>query len=563
MHLLQMLLYKPGPRAARRLRLSMALVLLLILIVPILGQRSAEAHAVLEKSEPVADSQLAEAPEHIALTFNERLETSLYLLVVLDRTGKPVTDREPVISEDRRQISLELPRLAADNLYTVAYRVISADGHPVSGSYVFTIGDPPPAKDASMFDVHKQLGHSDHSHHHHHSQLGTAEFLLYVSRMVFFAALLAVSGWMLWSALLPHNQTLADVFRGGGTPLLRFYLLALIALIMTHGYDLLEDITSLAEWKQLLTMTSVGQFWLVSLGLSAIGFAAALRNRWIGGVWGLVLLAAKSMSGHAAAYDPKLYTVLLDFVHLVAAAVWGGGLLLLWILYRKHREELDRFVPVFSNAALVSIVVMIGTGLLTVFAFLPDLNYLFMTVWGTFLLVKTAFVLIVLLIGFLLRRRIRNRSFADSRALLRADLTMAILIVSVVGLLTYFSPLPSNEPFHWHRMGEDMHLTVRISPNTTGENQFIVKVWLPEELGEPKRTVLRLKPLNREDVAPIDVPIEPYADPEPDMSFDGFKKYTYRGEGAYIPFPGRWEVEARVLDSEDTEIVDKKSMRIY
>jgi copper transport protein len=111
-------------------------------------------------------------------------------------------------------------------------------------------------------------------------------------------------------------------------------------------------------------------------------------------------------------------------------------------------------------------------------------------------------------------------------------------------------------------MGEDMHLTLRISPNVPGDNTFIVKVWLPEPVGEPKSVALRLRSEDRPDAGPIDVPLERYEDTEID-NFTGFVKATYRAEGPYLPFPGRWTAEIRVTDAKDNEKVHREPFRNY
>ena len=56
-----------------------------------------------------------------------------------------------------------------------------------------------------------------------------------------------------------------------------------------------------------------------------------------------------------------------------------------------------------------------------------------------------------------------------------------VLILSVVGLLTYAAPIPVNHPYHWHKMREDAHLTLTITPNLPGANTFHAQTWLPEK----------------------------------------------------------------------------------
>ncbi|MDT2235219.1 copper resistance protein CopC [Paenibacillus larvae] len=97
-------------------------------------------HASLLKAEPEQNSVIKEPPGRISLTFNERLEDGLYYIKVLDQNGKSATDNQAVLSSDRTGLELQLPKLK-DGIYVVSYHIISADGHPVSGSYPITIGE--------------------------------------------------------------------------------------------------------------------------------------------------------------------------------------------------------------------------------------------------------------------------------------------------------------------------------------------------------------------------------------------------------------------------------------
>jgi copper transport protein len=147
-------------------------------------------------------------------------------------------------------------------------------------------------------------------------------------------------------------------------------------------------------------------------------------------------------------------------------------------------------------------------------------------------------------------------------ALLRMDGALMALIISIAALFTYISPLPANEPVSYHKMGEAMHLTLRISPNRPGVNQFIVKVWLPDKVGEPKAVILRLRSEDRKELGPIDIPVKPYVDKEI-TSFDGYVKAAYSAEGPFIPFAGRWIAEVRVMDKDDNEKVEQYEFRNY
>jgi copper transport protein len=446
----------------------------------------------------------------------------------------------------------------------VTYRVLSADGHPAEGSYVFVVGEPPETIDASAFDLHRQLGHEGHGEGAA-TQLSTREFLIYAVRVFYFGALLLAAGWFIWSAWAPQRSPSFDAgFRewSGRWGLLvsRAFLVAALLCVFFHALELMEG-EPLSEWGRMLTETDIGRAWAVMLALALIGPLARTASRPVGLLWAGAILLVESFSGHAAAYEPAWLTIGTDFVHLLGAAIWAGGLAMLAGLWFADRKEAARFAAVFSGPALWSMLALAASGLVSVWLFLPGPEYLFYTGWGILLLVKTGLTLLAVLAGGLIRLRMKRGGMPQG-ALLKADAAVMAAIVVIVGLFTYISPLPANEPVHAHKMGEDMHLTLRISPNAPGDNTFIVKVWLPEPVGEPKSVALRLRSEDRPDAGPIDVPLERYEDTEID-NFTGFVKATYRAEGPYLPFPGRWTAEIRVTDAKDNEKVHREPFRNY
>nr|WP_301287911.1 copper resistance protein CopC [Paenibacillus sp. MSJ-34] len=524
---------------------------------------AAQAHAVIERMVPDANERLQEAPPAIELQFNERIEADVASLTLLDSNGKPAAAAEPEPSEDRKTLRLSLPALE-DGVYTVSYRVISADGHPVSGAYVFTVGEPDKRIDATTFVPGGQTGHAGHGGHGHGESDGALtleQFLFYASRVFYYALLLAVAGTALWHALRRGGtEAWTRLLRQAGKYMLPLHLAALVVYIYFQGSSLLAG-QPIGDWLKLFLSTKIGLSWLASFALGLAGFAVWMRGRWLTALWAVLLLGAKCWSGHSAAFEQPAYTMALNGVHLLAASIWAGGLMLLFALWRTRSEPLQPFAQQFSNAAVWSMIALTVTGVLSTFAFLPDLSYLLLTAWGKFLIVKTALVLLVIATGYLLRRRVR-RGNPVSGLLLRIDAAWLSAIVLIAAIFTYFSPLPANETLLWHEMGDELHTTIKITPNAPGDNRFIAKVWLPEQSGTPKRVTFRLKPLDRPEAGAIDVPLAPYEDRELD-EFEGFVKYSYDSKGPYMAFPGRWQVELRIMDADDNEYVKRKEFRIY
>ncbi|QYR22915.1 copper resistance protein CopC/CopD [Paenibacillus sp. sptzw28] len=536
-----------------------ALAVCMILCMALFGMpKTADAHALLEQSVPEPNTRLDGSPPAVELTFNESIESQVGSLEVLDSKSHSVTANEPVASTDHKSLKLLLPKLG-EGVYTVSYQIISADGHPVSGSYVFVVGNPPEGKDASSFDPHKELGHEGHSAS---TQLTTGEFILYAVRIAYYAALLIAAGMMIWSVLLPRGAdgTFAAALRKWELPGMRTLTVAALLYVFVHAREILQGYPA-DEYNRLFLLTSIGREWIALVLLVFAGFGVLRLGRPFRAVWAAAVLSLESWSGHAVVFKPVALTVLFDFIHLAAAAVWAGGFVLLLTLWFADRKDAGRFAVIFSKAALLSISALVVTGIGMTLLFLPSLQYLFYTSWGTLLLVKSGLVLIVLVVGGILHLRIRRGDLPAS-ALLRMDGALMALIITIAALFTYISPLPANEPVSYHKMGEEMHLTLRISPNRPGVNQFIVKVWLPDKVGQPKSIILRLRSEDRKELGPIDIPVKPYEDKEI-TSFDGYVKAAYSAEGPFIPFAGRWMAEIRVMDKDDNEKVEQYEFRNY
>ena len=115
----------------------------------------ATAHNELVGSSPAAGARLRSAPGEVRLDFGERLNPDVLTFVVTGPDGTDVTAGPP--STAGTGAVQPLQALPASGPYQVSYRVVSADGHPVTGSYAFvldralpvgaaaTVGPTPPA----------------------------------------------------------------------------------------------------------------------------------------------------------------------------------------------------------------------------------------------------------------------------------------------------------------------------------------------------------------------------------------------------------------------------------
>ncbi|HYI19090.1 MAG TPA: copper resistance CopC family protein, partial [Solirubrobacteraceae bacterium] len=125
--------------SARRLPVALAAAVALAWALP--GQ--AAAHAVLQHTTPHQNSAVDAAPSSVRLDFNEPVEVSFGAVRVYDEHGGRV-DSGKVDYPGGTQSSVTVGvRDGLDRgVYTTTYRVVSADGHPVSGGFAFGVGEP-------------------------------------------------------------------------------------------------------------------------------------------------------------------------------------------------------------------------------------------------------------------------------------------------------------------------------------------------------------------------------------------------------------------------------------
>ena len=125
--------------ARSRRPLPLAAATLIAILVAGLAATPAAAHASLISSSPPDGAAVATAPTKVELIFSEDVGT-LSIIVVTGPDGVQVVDGPTQI---RNASAVQpLKTLTAVGLYQIAYRVVSADGHPVSGRLTFTYAPP-------------------------------------------------------------------------------------------------------------------------------------------------------------------------------------------------------------------------------------------------------------------------------------------------------------------------------------------------------------------------------------------------------------------------------------
>jgi methionine-rich copper-binding protein CopC len=119
---------------------ALALAALLVTAAP------ASAHDQLVGTDPAAGSTVDAVPAQITLTFNEKVlpDAGATAIVVTSAGGTPVQEGDPVVSDTTVTQAIVTPA-DPDGTYTVEWKVVSSDGHPVSGDFSFTVSGASPS----------------------------------------------------------------------------------------------------------------------------------------------------------------------------------------------------------------------------------------------------------------------------------------------------------------------------------------------------------------------------------------------------------------------------------
>lgn len=132
------------PRAGRIAAVAALVAASVIFAVP------ASAHDELVGSDPPADAQLAHMPAEIELTYSGELMELGAVVEVRDAAGVDHAGSAPVVSGTI--VTVPVDPAAGDGAYVVVWRVVSSDGHPISGAVPFSVGETPPAEEAPVPD---------------------------------------------------------------------------------------------------------------------------------------------------------------------------------------------------------------------------------------------------------------------------------------------------------------------------------------------------------------------------------------------------------------------------
>ncbi|MCU7722787.1 copper resistance protein CopC [Actinoplanes sp. KI2] len=475
----------------RRRALAGAAGLLLGLFGVLLAAAPASAHAALVATDPGNGTIVPDAPNKVTLTFSESVQLVSGKIQVLAPDNSRADQGEPTASGNT--VTIPLRSGGGRGTYLVSYRVISADSHPVGGSFTYSVGAASTPPSAAVNDTKVDP---------------VVRVLIPVAKYLGYAGLVFLVGPALVLALLwPHRLSRRGPARVVWTGMGLVTLSTLMAIWLQVPYSLgtgLFDVR-VGDLRDVLGST-FGAVMLVRLGvLCAAAFLLRPLLRGSGaesktdlallGVLGVAALATWPLTGHPTASPVAGVSVVVDAIHLAAMSVWLGGLVMLagFLLRQANERELAAILPIWSRWASTAVTALILAGVVQALVEVSSLDGLVNSTYGRLILVKVALAAGVLVVAWFSRRIVKSRAAEEKprglRRLVGVELAITAVVLGVTSVLVQIAPPRTAEAADTGSTtstvsqtltSSTMAIQVDIFPATTGNNSIHLYAYTPD-----------------------------------------------------------------------------------
>jgi copper transport protein len=366
----------------------------MVALLVLFGASPASAHAILERSTPAADAVLRAPPTSVDLVFDEGISLLPDSIRVFGPDGGEVDDGHVVHAGGvAATAGVGLHAGLAKGTYLVSYRVISADSHPVSGAYTFSIGhrSTPPVAASPSRSTTVDLA------------LGVARWLTYAGSALGLGGLAFLS-WC-WPPGWRSRRVRSLVNAGTGSLLVGTFL----ALALKGPYDGGLGLSHVSDgdlFREVLGTTYGraldARLLLLAVLILLLTYRERVSNRVMAVAAGALLAAVGvtfALCGHAAAGGHRPLAITSDTAHVAAMSSWLGGLVVLGSVVLRADASPGVAVPVirrFSTLATASVCVLVATGTYQALREVRSWDVLFETHYGHVLLVKLWLVVVAL-----------------------------------------------------------------------------------------------------------------------------------------------------------------------
>lgn len=441
--------------------------LIIILSFAFFQTEPAYAHSTLLETEPAARVLIENPPSVLKLRFNEPIEHDLAIVTIYDWNAKPVFTGNP--DDDIKRSSLlefSLPKLK-QGTYTVKWNVISADGHPASGSYAFAIGKPTQGGVQSV------------------AEDASFEGVLITARVIVESLLLLGAGLFWFSSLAEKRKfpSLDSLWKRGRRVGAIVLVLGTLAEMITYGFSLPVGIIQVifnGRWELLLQfpfilMLCMQLFFLILL------FIPGMVQGWYLALW-LALAVTPAFGGHVWGMEHPVIALLFRIMHQLAIAFWLGALgyvilMLVWqrkqnvaIAWKEFRPFFVRKVLVSSGLVLISgmVMVFLQTGITAVFS-----DWM---AWSTVVIFKIALTIAMLCLAIFQTLKGKKTETFTTMRWIRSEWIIGLIVI-VLGVWASQIAYPiAVQSYDKTLIADQLEAQVNIMRLETGYQNMTVKI---------------------------------------------------------------------------------------
>jgi copper transport protein len=426
-------------------RLVRAALALTVAGVAVAGDAAAmpspvQAHAVRVASVPGAGVGLERSPASVTITFSEEPDPLLSRIEVLDASGRQFQKGPARTVRGRpRLLVVALAPLPA-GVYTVAWTTVSAvDGHVAAGAFTFGVGVPAAA-----------VGATGPRPPPTSLETPAPSPAAVAGRWLLYAGLMLLLGTaFVGTAVLPapHRSSLL-LLPAGWTGAMVGTAVVIAAQASDAGIDpgeLLHTALARGALERIATVALSGVLVLAALRTHGSRRRVAVA---LAGVGAAVAMLADVAGGHAATGSLVAASSALQWVHIMAAGAWLGGLAaLLPVLRGEPRQVRTAAVHRFSTGAAIALAALATTGTIRAAAELGTWNRVTSTPYGWLVVVKAALLGVLAGLGAVNRFRNVPRAACTMRGLRRVGCVevgvAATALLAAATLVNVAPPAPT------------------------------------------------------------------------------------------------------------------------
>ncbi|WP_439529251.1 copper resistance CopC/CopD family protein [Pannonibacter sp.] len=385
---------------------------LFLLITFVFMPAAALAHAQLQTASPQEASLVFEMPAELMLVFNEPVSPLRILWVSPDGQQADVSASG---ADTRLTIPVPMAASTLQGTHLISWRVVSADGHPVSGTLSFSYGRESALEQSTA------------------SGTSASSIAVVAARAALSLTLAFGTAGLFGAALLRQNSRVALMLTWLTLP-------AAVGLVAAYGLDLTgapaRSLLDPSLWRSALsTPLALTTFFAAASAVLAIASGPSLP----GTTLALVLAGLSfALSGHAAGAEPRTLMAPAMALHATIALFWAGTLPVLFVRAVNGTLSADELAR-YSRFALPLVIMLLVTGVVLAAVQLGRPEGLLGSNYGTLLMVKLGLVAGLLLLALINRILLTPRLAAPStahqmaaRRQLRLTLAAELLLVAVI-----------------------------------------------------------------------------------------------------------------------------------